>query len=233
MRLFLLRFGLLAVIVILFAGLGCKGDTVISPQPVGGLVGINIYDVPSTLAPGQVVRLGATGLYPGGATYDVTGLATWISSDPYVIQITGGGWIRAAGGGTATISCSYRGASSMSVMISVEGPPAPGYVPPPEPVVLSQIQIEPTYATVQIGETEQFEATAIYSNGSTQPVTNLVDWRVSTNDYGFIIDAENTTVWGPNFGLFRAVGPIGTLVVSCEYQGIISNYVTVVIRVYP
>jgi len=218
-------------IVMMTVSTGCKGDTVASLEPVGTMYGINIFNVPTTLQPGQIHMLGATGLYPGGATYNITPYADWISSNTGVIELIGKGIIRAKTGGTASISCTYKGVTSQSVMIKVEGPEVPG-TQQPQPVTLSQIKVEPTSAAVKIGDTIQFEATAVYSNGTTQPVTMLVDWRISTDEYGFIIDADNANAWGSNYGLFKATGPIGTLVVSCEYMGIVSNYATLVVRVF-
>ena len=218
----------LAILAIAF-GMGCKGDTPASLEPEGDLLQINIFNVAETMRPGQVHAVGATGIYPGTATYPITAYAAWISSDIEVIEFIGKGILRAAGGGTATITCAYRGVTSQGIEITVEGPPLPGSEEP-EPVVLESIQIEPTWASVAIGGTVQFDATAIYSNGTEQPITNLVDWRVSDNDPGFIIDADNAYAWGTLYGLFRATGPVGATVVSCEYMGVVSNYATVIVR---
>ncbi len=229
MRVAFVRIALsLAIMSILF-GLGCKGDTPASLEPEGSLLQINIFNVPTTIRPGQVHALGATGIYSGTATYNITAYGTWTSSDTDVIELFGKGLIRGVGGGTATITCSYRGVTSQAVEIKVEGPPIPGSQEP-GPVVLASIQVEPTWASVAMGGTVQFTATAVYSNDTTQVITNLVDWRVSDDDPGFIIDSDNASAWGANYGLFRATGPVGCTVVSCEYMGVVSNYVTVVVK---
>jgi hypothetical protein len=131
------------------------------------------------------------------------------------------------GGGSAIITASYKGVSQ-SATIEVAGPPLP---PGPAPTVLSSINVAPTWVAVRVGNSCQFAATAVYSNGTSQPVTTLVDWRVSDDKPGFIIDNENANAWGPNYGQFRATS-IGTTVVSCAYAGMVSNYVTVVVRDY-
>jgi hypothetical protein len=97
--------------------------------------------------------------------------------------------------------------------------------------VLSKIQVDPTWTAVKMGESTQFKATAVFSNGAEQLVTNLVDWHVSDIKPGFIIDADNANVWGPKYGLFEATA-LGTTVVSAEYEGVVSNFVTVVVRNY-
>ena len=231
MRVVLVRLCVLFAILAALGSAGCTGDTPISPEPGGELRGINIFNVSSVMMPGQILNLGATGLYQGNATYNITHLASWSSSNPDVIRVIGKGIIEALGGGTATISCSYRGITSQTVTVKVEGPPVDAQ-PGPPPVVLSRIQVEPTWAAVKAGETRQFEATAVYSDGTAQPVTYVVDWRISDDEPGFIVDADNANAWGTTYGLFYATGPVGTTVVSCEYMGMISNYVTVVVRLY-
>ena len=218
----------LAVIAVVF-GLGCRGSITPSLEPKGALLQINIFNNPGSLRPGQVFAVGATGIYSGTATYRITAYADWMSSDTDVIEILAKGILHAVGGGTASITCSYKGVTSQAIDIIVEGPAIPG-TGGPQPVILSALQVEPTWASVPIGQTAQFEATAYYSNGTTQVVTNLVDWRVSDDKPGFIIDADNAYAWGSLYGLFRATGPVGTTVVSCEYMGVVSNYITVVVR---
>jgi trimeric autotransporter adhesin len=215
-------------ILIMVGGVGCKGSIVASLEPEGALQGINIFNTPSSMAPGQVHMLGATGLYPGTATYNITGVANWSTSNMAVMELIGKGIVRALSGGKVTITASYKGVSK-SIVIEVIGPELP---PGPGPTVLSEIKIDPTWAGVNIGDTVQFTATAIFSNGLEQDITNLVDWHVSDNNPGFIIDADNANVWGANYGLFRATGPVGDTVVSASYSNMTSNYATVVVRKY-
>ncbi|MCX6646281.1 MAG: hypothetical protein NTY09_07985, partial [bacterium] len=112
--------------------LGCKGDTPASPEPAGDLKQISIFNAPNQLDPGQVHHLGAIGVYSGSAEFNITGYATWMTSNINVIMITGAGLIQAVGGGIATITCTYRGITSQSVSIGVTGPPNPnGGLPAP------------------------------------------------------------------------------------------------------
>jgi len=207
MRVSITRFALPLIVIVLLFGLGCKGSITPSLEPAGDLLKINVFNALLNLRPGQVHAAGATGIYSGTAEYTITAIGNWGTSDVTVIEFIGKGIYRAVGGGTAFITCNYRGITSAPIEITVEGPPIPG-TEGPEPVVLSGIQVDPTWASVAIGGTAQFEATALYSNGTTQPITNLVDWRVSDDDPGFIIDADNANAWGTLYGLFRATGPV-------------------------
>lgn len=228
MRVSLIKFLLPAVILTVVFSFGCKGSTPASLEPVGDLLQINVFNAPAQLNQGQAHALGANGVYSGSAVFNITSYCTWATSNMNVIMITGKGLLLAVGGGSATISCSYRGVTSTGVTISVPGPPNPGSVQ--EPVTLDAIMVDPVWVQVAIDGTTQFMANAIYSNGSTQDITNLVDWHVSDNTPGFIIDADNAIAWGTNYGLYRATGPIGTAVVSCDYLGVNSNYATVVVK---
>jgi hypothetical protein len=227
MRLSTLRLAILFGILAIAFGIGCRGNTVASLEPEGVMYGINIFNVPSSLQPGQVHMLGARGLYPGTATYNITGYANWASTNTDIIELLGKGILRAKSGGTSTIIVSYKGVTK-SVDILVAGPAIPSG---PGPTVLSAIEITPTSVIVTVGGSAQFTATAVYSNGVTQPVTNLVDWRVSDLEPGFIIDGENANAWGYYYGLFRGTS-VGTTVVSAYYAGVTSNYATAVVREY-
>ncbi|MFH1676614.1 MAG: hypothetical protein ABIC40_06270, partial [bacterium] len=151
-------------------------------------------------------------------------LATWNSSDSGVITIIGHGKLQAVGGGTAVISCTYRGTTSQGITIKVEGPV---YTPNPIPsIYLVQVQVQPATAKILKNGFVQFEAFAVYSNGSAVPVTGIADWRLSDDDLGYLIDFENTQTWGPYLGLFQSTGLTGVTVVSCTFMGLVSNYVT-------
>lgn len=227
MRVSLIRIIISIVIPVLIFSFGCKGSIPVSPEPAGQLKKINIFNVPAQLDQGQVHALGATGIYSGDAAMTITTLATWISNNAEVIIFSGKGLILPVGGGTATITCTYRGITSDPVTIFITGPPKPD-----TDVVtgsLQSIEISPVWEKITMGSTLQYTSVAHYSNGTMQDITNLVDWHVSDTGPGFIIDADNANAWGTNYGLYRATGPVGTAVVSCDYLGTISNYATVVV----
>lgn len=227
MRVSLIRIIFPIVLLALIFNLGCKGSIPVSPEPAGHLKKINIFNAPTQLDQGQVHALAANGIYSGDATMIITTLATWISNNAEVIIFAGKGLILPVGGGTASITCTYRGITSDPVTIFITGPPKPDTGV--DTVTLQSIDISPLWEKISIGSTLQYTATAQYSNGTMQDITNLVDWHVSDTDSGFIIDADNAIAWGINYGLYRATGPVGTAVVSCEYLGSISNYATVIV----
>ena len=64
-------------------------------------------------------------------------------------------------------------------------------------ITLVSIDVKPTSASLETGSTEQFTATAIYSNGSTEDVTSLVTWE---SDNTGVIVSPTGAVSGVNAG---------------------------------
>jgi len=83
-------------------------------------------------------------------------------------------------------------------------PPPP---PPPPPPTLSKVEVIPTSASILEGQTQQFTATAVYSDGSTQDVTGQAAWSSS--------DPAVATVAA---GLATGVGA-GSATIQAAYEG--------------
>jgi len=109
----------------------------------------------------------ATAIYSDNTQQVVTGQATWVSSAPGIAQIStaGGGRGNATGlaVGSATISATYNGVTG-STTLSVTA------------ATLVQIDVTPVQPNVSVGTQVSFAATAIYSDNSTQNVTNQATW---------------------------------------------------------
>ncbi len=61
--------------------------------------------------------------------------------------------------------------------------------PPPDPPLLTSIEVEPETASIVIDSTQQFTATGTYSDGSTADLTESVTWT-SSNEQVAIIDTS-------------------------------------------
>jgi len=83
-------------------------------------------------------------------------------------------------------------------------PPPP---PPPPPPTLSKVEVVPTSASIEKGQTQQFTATAVYSDGSKQDVTGQAAWSSS--------DPAVATVAA---GLATGVGA-GSATIQAAYEG--------------
>ena len=110
---------------------------------------------------GAMMTFTAMARTAGGAIRDDVSI-TWSSSDTSVVTITSAGVATAVAAGTATIRAAADGVTSSPVTINVSEPP------PPEPVV-STVTVSPSEATIEVGETQQFTAMALTSDGMEVP----------------------------------------------------------------
>jgi uncharacterized protein YjdB len=110
-------------------------------------------------------RLAAVGTWSDDSTRDLTGLATWTSSDEGIASVHAGS-IQGMGPGSATISADlddFHASAGVTV----------------EPVIQA-LRVEPQSASLTVGQTQQLTATATYSDGSERDVTALARWSWSS-----------------------------------------------------
>ena len=166
---------------------GVKGST---PLTVTDATVVSIEVTPSspTLTVNERQQLAATAIYSDNTTQDVTAQATWVSSDPTVAQVTTGGRGPGGGGrgnvtalasGSATISATVNGLSgSTTVTVSA--------------ATLVSVELNPAAPSVAVGTRQNFTATAIYSDNTSQNVTGRVTWISSAPDVASISTAGGT-----------------------------------------
>lgn len=108
-----------------------------------------------------------TGTFADASHQDLTGIATWTSSDENVASVDASGVVTGVSAGGATITGSYGGRSS-GLNLTVSGatilPGAAG------------LSISPADVALAVGEGQQFTAEGIFSDGSHQPMTSQVTW---------------------------------------------------------
>jgi YVTN family beta-propeller protein len=84
--------------------------TVAAPAPV--LTGIAVSPAHPFLAAGSSTQLTATGTYSDGSAKDISGTATWSSSNPAVAAVSASGLVTAVAPGTTTITAALAGLSA-------------------------------------------------------------------------------------------------------------------------
>lgn len=119
-----------------------------------------------SLAKGRTQQLSAAAVYSDDSNQDVTGVATWTSSDPNVATVTVAGLVTAVTVGSATITATDGGKAGTTA-VSVTA------------AVLDSIALSPTAIGCAMGRSIQFTATGTYSDSSTQDLTNGVSWQSS------------------------------------------------------
>ena len=122
---------------------------------------------PSLLV-GQSQQLSATALYSDGSNKDVTTSATWSSSDSTVASVNGAGMVQAKTQGAVTVSALMSGIKGTASVSSQSGAAS-----------VAGLSVIPASATVGVGTTMNFVATAAMSDKSTQNLTTSVTWSSS------------------------------------------------------
>jgi uncharacterized protein YjdB len=156
------------------------GDTTISAAFLGltGTADVTITDAYVTevvVAPasavaivgGGEVQFTATAIYNDSTSSDVTDTATWTSDDDAIATVDAAGAATAVAEGTTTITAEFDGVSGTASLTV------------PANVVLQSIAVTPATASIAAGSTQQFIATATYSDNSTANVTSSVTWTTS------------------------------------------------------
>lgn len=180
-----------ATITATAAGLsGSTGVTVPAPT----LVSIAVTPQSLTMPLGTTQQFAATGTYSDGSVQDLTSTATWTSSSSSA-TINSAGVATAAVVGNSTIQAS-SGSQSSSATVTVGSP------------ALVSLSVTPPTATVAAGLTQQYEATGIYTDGSTQNLTNLVTWSA----------VPQTSASVNSTGLVSATGQ-GSVALTAFYGG--------------
>lgn len=157
------------------------------------------------LAPGSWTKFEAVAVMSDQTTQQVTNLASWASSAPAVLAIDdtpgglGKGLAQAISAGTTVVSATWGG---VTAKVSVEVKAA----------TLVEIQVTPFVPTLAVGMLTPFKATGIYSDFTTQDLTNIVSWTSSAPAVGSISSTLGTK------GFFTPLGG-GKTTVKAVYLG--------------
>ncbi|HMT03659.1 MAG TPA: Ig-like domain-containing protein [Burkholderiales bacterium] len=160
---------------------GSTNLTVVSAS----LQSIAISPINPTVGIGIPLQFTATGTFSDGGSQDITAEATWFSSDTKIATInnpfTSSGITTPLTVGSTNITASLNGVTSFSTTLNVV------------PKTLDSIQISPTNTTIPLGVKQQFTATGIYSDGSTEDITYDAVWASSATNVATIGNAENNS----------------------------------------
>jgi type IV pilus assembly protein PilY1 len=142
-------------------------------EPPPTLVSITVTPVNPTIYLGNTQQFTATGIYSDGSTQNLTSQVTWSSATTSVATISSGGLATGITLGSSLITATLGTISGSTTLTVVNAPP-----PPPPPTLIS-LTVTPVNPTDHPGQTKQFTATAVYSNGSTANVTASATWTSS------------------------------------------------------
>ncbi|MDO6764076.1 Ig-like domain-containing protein [Agarivorans sp. 1_MG-2023] len=170
------------------------------------LVSIQVTPALSSLPEGGTQVYIATGTYTDDSTLDISHLVAWNSSATDIATIVDGLAI-AVDEGSTVISASLHGVSSSATLTVIEEE-------------LVSIQVTPALSSLPEGGTQVYIATGIYSDNSTQNISNLVAWNSSDTRVATIIGGLATAVIEGNSVISATLGDItsnsGALTITAE-----------------
>jgi 6-phosphogluconolactonase (cycloisomerase 2 family)/uncharacterized protein YjdB len=194
------------------ATLGSMAGTTTLTVTAATLESIDVTPANPSVANGSHKQFTATGIYTDKSTQDITNSVTWASATPSAtISNTAGslGLATAALPGTSVITATL-GSVSSSTTLTVAA------------ATLVSVTITPAQPTVPKGLTRQFTATAVYSDNSTQDVTQSAIWNSSDST---VVSISNAT---GSIGLATAV-TVGPATLSAAFGGM-SNSTVLTVR---
>lgn len=119
-----------------------------------------------SVQPSATQQFSASGSFGDGSTRDISSTVTWTSSNPAIATIDANGLATGVALGNTTITAT-DGSLTQSTTLTVSNR------------VLKLLTLSPTNTTITAGATQQFTATAAYSDGTTSTVTTSVTWSSS------------------------------------------------------
>jgi hypothetical protein len=177
------------------------------------LVSIDVTPASPSLALGYGQQFTATGTFSDHTTLDLTAAATWNSTVPTVATISNAagsqGLATSAAVGATTISAtdpatSIGGQTSFTVTAAV----------------LVSIEVTPARASVALGYGQQFTATGIFSDNTTQDLTATVVWSSSATAVATVSNAAGSQGLASSGAVgstaIAATDPGGTIVGSAN-----------------
>ena len=178
------------------------------------LVSIEVTPPGPVIAKGTNQQFAAIGTYTDGSTQDLTGTATWSSSNPGVATVSNAagtyGLAAAAGVGSADISASLDTVTSPAASLTVTG------------ATLVSLEVTPASASIANGQTQQFTAIGTYTDSSTQDLTTAVTWASSSSAVATVSNAPGSS------GLATAAG-IGSANISASLDAVAAPAATLTV----
>jgi uncharacterized protein YjdB len=181
-------------------GVSGTAAVTVSQAPPVTVTSIAVAPPAATIAAGATQQFAATATYSDGTTGNVTTTATWTSSKPTVATVASG-LATAVAAGSTTLTATLNGVNGTATLT----------VTP----TLSSIAVTPNPAAVSVGATQQFTATATYSDNSTKIVSGTATWKSANTG----IATVNAT------GLATGVAA-GSTTVTATLNGVSSNAAT-------
>lgn len=163
------------------------------------IVSMTISPTGAFIMPQATQQFSATATFGNNSTGDVTDQVTWTSSAPTITTIDTSGLATGVALGTATITAKSTNNVTATTPVTVSNK------------TVTALTINPQNQTISLsqGQTQQYTATATFSDGSFQNVTSLVAWTSSVTGVATITTSG---------GLATPVS-VGSTTIATSYGG--------------
>ena len=158
-------------------------------QPV--LTSIALTPANPSFALGTTQSLKATGTYSDGSTLDLTNTASWISASPGIATVNSQGVVSSVATGTSSITASVGSITGATVATVA-------------PATIVSIAVTPAIPAIYLGSMQPFVATGTYTDGTTQNITDTVQWNSDTTTVATVSNQPGTQGQATGIGLGTA-----------------------------
>ncbi len=171
----------------------------------------------ANLPAGRTDQLTATGNYSDSTTADLTSVVSWSSADTSKVTLNTSGLATGVAKGSSTITASYTPTGSST---AITGTFAENVLDPTiTNLIISFVQSGLT--SIQKTATAALNAVVNLSNNTTQTVSSLVNWVVTS--VGSSTGAANIATSSSNNAAVLTGTTEGNISISASYQGFTSN----------
>jgi Bacterial Ig-like domain (group 2) len=182
------------------------------------LVSIAVSPAASSLPVNASQQYTATGTYNDGSTSDLSALVAWSSSSVSIATIDASGLASGVSAGAATISAKL-GSVTGSTGLTITAP------------TIASISVTPDDLTLGIGIGQQYTATAVYTDGSTQDLTSGVTWSSSATSVATINGSGLLTTAGAGTSTITAT--VGSLTDTTTLTVVAAHLISIAVSPSP
>jgi hypothetical protein len=161
------------------ASSGAHGTFTVTVTPAV-LTNVSITPTDPSLAAGTSVQLTATGVFSDKTSLNVTRMVTWKSSALGTAAVDSDGLLHGAIAGTVTVSATLAKVTAIANVTVTSA-------------TLRSISVTPIDPNLPLGIHQQFTATGVFSNDSTQDLTRQVTWSSDT-EASATVDADGMVI---------------------------------------
>jgi uncharacterized protein YjdB len=161
-----------------------QGSANLTVNAIANLTAIGITPQLPSIPISTTQQFTATGTYSDGSTRDLSSLVTWSSSSTVTATVDVNGLVTSIAAGSTTITATL-GSVMQTFTFTVSTP------------TISDIFVSPDGLTEPIGVSQQYTATADYSDGSSSDLSSGVTWASSAPAVATVDSSGVVTTVGP------------------------------------